>query len=209
MTVPTVRTRLAAEDRRRQLIGIGLRLLVNRPIHELAIDEVAAEAGISRGLLFHYFPTKREYYIAVVRAAGNRLLLHARAPDEGTTTERVRGIVDGFVQFIQRRRGNYVALVRAGAGGDERVLEVFSSIRARIADRVIDAMGTTEPTPQLRLVVRGWLAMAEEIAVEATPDVMQVDGIVDMLVDNLNKTVQQVAGWNEGGPQFVYTPPRD
>ncbi|AEF42366.1 Transcriptional regulator, TetR family [Hoyosella subflava DQS3-9A1] len=189
-----MRTRLSAEDRRRQLIGIGLRLLVSRPIHELAIDEVAAEAGISRGLLFHYFPTKREYYIAVVQAAGNRLLLHARAPDEGTTAERVRGIVDGFVQFIQRRRENYVALVRAGAGGDERVLEVFSSIRARIADRVIDAMGIAEPSPQLRLVVRGWLAMAEEIAVEATPDVMPVDGIVDMLVDNLNQTVQQVAG---------------
>ncbi|MGW0948985.1 TetR/AcrR family transcriptional regulator [Streptomyces sp. NPDC002623] len=187
------RVRLKPEERRGQLINIGLRLLVTRPIHEMSIDEVAAEAGISRGLLFHYFPTKRDYYVAVVQAAGRRLLLHAKAPEEGLPAERVRGIVDGFVSFVQRRKGNYVALVRAGAGGDELVLEVFSDIRRVLVDRVLEAAGVTAETPLLRLAVRGWLAMAEEVALEATEEVVAAADLVDLLVGSLERVLEQFA----------------
>ena len=65
------RTRLSHADRRRQLLGIGLAKLVDKPIQDLSIDEVAAEAGISRGLLFHYFPTKRDFYRACIEAAAD------------------------------------------------------------------------------------------------------------------------------------------
>ncbi|WP_037733006.1 TetR/AcrR family transcriptional regulator [Streptomyces megasporus] len=187
------RVRLSAEDRRGQLIGIGLRLLVVRPIHELSIDEVAAEAGISRGLLFHYFPTKRDYYVAVVRAAGQRLLRHARLPDEGGPERRVRAVVEGFVGFVRRRRANYVALVRAGAGGDDLVLEVFENIRATLADRVLEALGEPDPDPMVRLAVRGWLAMVEETAIEARDEVVSTDGLVDFLVDGLGRLLAPLA----------------
>ncbi|WP_331743811.1 TetR/AcrR family transcriptional regulator (plasmid) [Streptomyces sp. NBC_01136] len=191
-SAPT-RVRLKPEERRTQLINIGLRLLVTRPIHEMPIDEVAAEAGISRGLLFHYFPTKRDYYVEVVRAAGRRLLLHAKAPEEGTATERMRGIVDGFVSFVQRRKNNYVALVRAGAGGDELVLEVFEDIRHTLVDRVLEAAGVNDPTPLLRLAVRGWLAMAEEMAVDATDEVVTTADLVELLVGSLERVMEQFA----------------
>ncbi|MGW0694923.1 TetR/AcrR family transcriptional regulator [Streptomyces sp. NPDC002738] len=191
-SAPT-RVRLKPEERRTQLINIGLRLLVARPIHEMSIDEVAAEAGISRGLLFHYFPTKRDYYVAVVQAAGRRLLLHAKAPEEGTATERMRGIVDGFVSFVQRRRSNYVALVRAGAGGDELVLEVFEDTRHTLVDRVLEAAGVNGPTPLLRLAVRGWLAMAEEMAVDATDEVVTTPDLVELLVGSLERVMEQFA----------------
>jgi AcrR family transcriptional regulator len=194
MTAEPVRTRvrLSAEDRRRQLIGIGLRLLVTRPIHELSIDEVAVEAGISRGLLFHYFPTKRDYYVAVVRAAGNRLLKHARLPPDGTPAERIRAIVEGYVGFVRRRRSNYVALVRAGAGGDDLVLEIFENIRRTMADRVVEARGAAAPTPMERLAVRGWLALVEEMTIDAGPDI-DTDDLVDFLVASLDRLLLSVA----------------
>lgn len=190
-TPTQTRVRLKPEERRTQLINIGLRLLVDRPIHEMSIDEVAAEAGISRGLLFHYFPSKRDYYVEVVRAAGRRLLMHAKAPEEGTPAERVRGIVDGFVSFVQRRKGNYVALVRTGAGGDELVLEVFEEIRVTLTDRVLMAVGILSAAPLLRLAVRGWLAMVEEMAVDATDDVVTTDDLVDLLVGSLEQVLEQ------------------
>ncbi|MBB1255443.1 TetR/AcrR family transcriptional regulator [Streptomyces alkaliterrae] len=182
------RTRLTAEERRRQLIGVGLKLLVTRPIHELSIDEVAAEAGISRGLLFRYFPTKRDYYVAVVTAAAQRVLKHARAPEEARTPrERVRGIVAGFVAFVQRRRENYVALVRTGAGGDELVLEVFENNRRVIGERVLEAVGRPAADPLTRLVVRGWLAMVEEMAIEADDRTVSADELVEFLVASLER----------------------
>ncbi|MFF9375819.1 TetR/AcrR family transcriptional regulator [Streptomyces griseoluteus] len=188
---PPARARLKPEERRAQLIGIGLRLLTTRPIHEMSIDEVAAEAGISRGLLFHYFPTKRDYYVAVVRAGGDRLLLHAGAPEEGTPGERVRGIVDGFVSFVRRRRDNYVAVVRAAAGGDERVLEVFEGNRRVLTDRVLDAAGVHDPAPLHRLAVRGWLAMAEEMALGAGEEVVTTADLVDLLVSALELVTER------------------
>ncbi|MEE1943181.1 TetR/AcrR family transcriptional regulator [Streptomyces sp. TRM 70361] len=187
------RVRLSAADRRGQLIGIGLRLLVTRPIHELSVDEVAAEAGISRGLLFHYFPTKRDYYVAVVRAAGQRLLRDARLPPEGSPKERVRAVVAGFTGFVRRRRANYVALVRAGAGGDEKVLEVFEHLRATLAERVLAALGEPEPVPLVRLAVRGWVAMAEEMAIEADGGSVTADELVDFLVDGLDRLLAPLA----------------
>ncbi|WP_411576640.1 TetR/AcrR family transcriptional regulator [Streptomyces mutabilis] len=185
------RVRLRPEERRTQLINIGLRLLTTRPIHEMSVDEVAAEAGISRGLLFHYFPTKRDYYVAVVRAGADRLLLHAKAPEEGTPAQRVRGVADGFVSFVQRRKDNYVAVVRAAAGGDERVLEVFEDSRRILADRVLEAAGVHTPTPLHRLAVRGWLAMAEEMAIGATDQVVITAELVDLLVDSLEQVMDQ------------------
>ncbi|MFE0350798.1 hypothetical protein [Streptomyces griseoluteus] len=64
------------------------------------------------------------------RAGRDRLLLHARAPEEGTPGERVRGIVDGFVSFVRRWKDTYVAVVRAAAGGDEGILEVSRTTAA-------------------------------------------------------------------------------
>lgn len=182
----TARIRLSSEDRRRQLVGIGLRLLVTRPIHELAIDEVAAEAGISRGLLFHYFPTKRDYYIAVVRSAGDRMLGHTEVLDDGSPRSREHAVTEGFVSFIRRRRANYVALVRAASGGDDRVMEVYQDVRATLVDRVLGAMGRVDADEMTRLAVRGWLAMAEEMAIEAGEDI-ETEALVDYLVVALGR----------------------
>ena len=77
--------RRSADDRRAQLVAIGLELLPTTPVQELTIDEVARRAGISRSLLFHYFATKREYYTSVITAAAELLRrrsgrLYARQP---------------------------------------------------------------------------------------------------------------------------------
>ena len=66
------RRRLSAPERRRQLVAIGLAKIVEKPIQDLPMDDIAAEAGISRGLLFHYFPTKTDFYLACIAPARRR-----------------------------------------------------------------------------------------------------------------------------------------
>ena len=65
----TARTRLSKEERRSQLLDLGVRLLSTRSLDELSIDLLAEEAGISRGLLYHYFGNKHDFHEAVVRRA--------------------------------------------------------------------------------------------------------------------------------------------
>jgi AcrR family transcriptional regulator len=194
--------RLSADERRRQLIGIGLRLLTTTPIHELSVDAVAAEAGISRSLLFHYFPSKRDFYAAVVRAACRRMLRAVDAVIEADPRP-VHGVVDGLLTFVERRREPYVAFVRGAAGGDAWLLEIYDEVRNGLVDRTLaalaadrrdDARGTSPvdvANPLLRMTVRGWLALAEEMILEWTAGGgLDRDRLVDLLVEALHRVVR-------------------
>ena len=143
----TSRVRMTPDDRRRQLVGIGLRKFVERPVQELSLDEVAAEAGVSRGLLFHYFPTKTDYHRAVVEAARRRVARNV-SPDPGAVGEvAVRQVVERFLDQVARRRASYVALVLgqapiARAAGDDPV----ETVREHVAGLVAAATGLPGPT---------------------------------------------------------------
>ena len=115
-TPPTGRVRLSPDERRRQLLGIGLRKFVERPAMDLSLDEVATEAGVSRGLLFHYFPTKALFHAAVVAAAGRRVLRTVRPDPDASGEEAIRQLAERFIAQIVRRHDFYLALVYGQSG---------------------------------------------------------------------------------------------
>ncbi|WP_318152259.1 TetR/AcrR family transcriptional regulator [Nocardioides hwasunensis] len=161
MSEPPVRRRLSAQDRRRQLVGIGLSKIVEKPIQDLSMDDIAAEAGISRGLLFHYFPTKTDFYLDCIAAAGRRILRNT-APDETLDgAQQVEMVVRLMIEQIDRRRDFYLALVHGHGVADPRVSEVMESVRDGSTDRVSAAI---EVPGRQRDVVRAWWAYTEDRA---------------------------------------------
>ncbi len=158
--VERTRTRLSQDERRRQLLGIGLRMLVEKPIQDLSLDAVAAEAAISRGLLFHYFPTKTDYYDAVVGAALRRVLRNISPDPDVDPDAALRQFVERFYSQIERRREFYLALV-FGSGAISLGGEGVESHRMTVTRRMADALGLgPESTP----VVHGWTAYVEDRA---------------------------------------------
>lgn len=160
------RTRLEPEARRAQLIGLGLQMLSTRPLDKVAIDDIAAEAGISRGLLFHYFPTKRDFHLAVARAAAQELLDRTQTDPDLPPLHQLRAGVEAFVDHLTGNRDAYVALIRGSSGGDPELLQVYESTRRAFTDRVLDGLGIEPVTTRLRTVVRGWVAFTEEVTVD-------------------------------------------
>jgi AcrR family transcriptional regulator len=162
--------RLSAEDRKKQLVKIGLMMLRDKPIHELSIDAIAGEAGISRGLLFHYFPSKRDYYLAVISAAGRRLLRVTKPDESLPPEEQLREMLVQFVAFIARRRTAYISFVRGAAGGDDFAVEVYDETRARLTKRVLTYLGNPdvadEPASTDYLRIHAWLSYTEDLAIE-------------------------------------------
>lgn len=154
--------RLSRDERRRQLLGIGLRMLVEKPIQDLSLDAVAAEAGISRGLLFHYFPTKTDYYDAVVGAALRRVARNV-APDEGASPEvALRQIVERLFAQIERRRDFYLALVFGNGAvhlGGEGVETHRLALARRIAEAARIGVGGL-------VTVHAWVAYVEDRALQ-------------------------------------------
>ena len=168
MTLSTrTRRRLGADARRRQLIELGLRLLSREPREQVAIDRIADEAGVSRGLLFHYFPTKRAFHVAVVTAAADRLVELTEPDPALPAPERLRRGLEAYVGYVIENRELYVSLVRGAAGADEELQRVFDRTRGRIVDRIVASLGVAAATPLLRTAVRGWLALVEETTLDA------------------------------------------
>ncbi len=190
----TPRSRMSGGDRRRQLVEIGWQLLQSRPIHELALDEVAAEAGISRTLLFHYFPTKGDFYAAVVEAAGARMLKPARVSPDTTPDERVRVLIDGFVRLVQRNRVGYTSLVRGAGGGDARVVDAMARVRDSLVPRWLDAAGYSDATPLVQLVLRGWLVGMEETVLAWDEKTVRREQLVDHLTRSLFAEIDLASG---------------
>lgn len=166
VTTATPRTRLAPDQRRTQLLDLGVSLLATRSLDELTIDVLAEEAGISRGLLYHYFGSKHAFREAVVRRAVDDLVEQTAPPAGGEPLERLLASVAAYVDYVVANYEGYVSIVRGAAGGNESLRELYEETRNALTDRIFteDAQGEIIPdTPAARLMVRGWAALGEEL----------------------------------------------
>jgi AcrR family transcriptional regulator len=168
----TARTRLSPAQRREQLLDLGVRLLADRSLDELSIDLLAEEAGISRGLLYHYFGNKIAFHEAVVRHAADDLIAQTAPPPGGEPLERLLVSVAAYVDYVTSNFEGYVSLVKGAAGGNETLRGIYEEVRDVLSERIFvgsdtaDAHGELVPdTPRNRLVVRGWSAMTEELVI--------------------------------------------
>ena len=160
------RTRLSPEQRRSQLLDLGVRLLATRSLDELSIDLLAEEAGISRGLLYHYFGNKHDFHEAVVRRAADDLIAQTAPPVDGEPLERLLISVTAYLDYVEANYEGYLSLVKGAAVGNDTLREIYEEARSALTDRIFreDAQGQIIPdTPGSRLVVRGWSAMTEEL----------------------------------------------
>lgn len=160
------RTRLTPDERRSQLLDLGVRLLANRSLEELSIDVLAEEAGISRGLLYHYFGGKQGFYEAVVQRAADDLYAQTAPPAEGEPLERLLASLAGYVDYVVANTAGYRSLVKAAAGSSDELRAIYDTTFAALADRFF----TSDPqalvlddTPAVRLVIHAWQAMVEDL----------------------------------------------
>jgi AcrR family transcriptional regulator len=162
MPSPSVNRRLDPDVRRRQLLDAGFEMIQTRPFSQVTADEVARAVGVSKGLVFHYFPTNRDLQVAVVRVAAGELLSRLDLDPDLPPEERLGVGLEAFVGFIETQPANYLAVARS-VGSDPALLEVFEETRSAVVDLILSAIGLAEnPPPGLRIVVRGWIAMVEE-----------------------------------------------
>lgn len=163
---PRSRSRLTPDERRRQLLELGIRLLTNRSLEELSIDTLAEEAGISRGLLYHYFGGKQGYFEAVVQYAADDLYQRTAPPPEGEPLERLLGSITGYVDYVIENQDAYRSLLKSAAGSNEALRAIYETTFTALADRffAVDT-GTLElpDTPAVRLVIHAWQAMVEDL----------------------------------------------
>jgi AcrR family transcriptional regulator len=160
------RERLEVDERRAQLVRLGIDLFASRSYDDVSIDELAREAGISKGLLYHYFGTKRDFYVATVREASRQLVDLTATSDEMPPVERARAGLDAYLDYVEAHAPSYAALMRGGIGSDPEVAQIVDDTRDQLCDRMLSGLPGVEPTALVRVAVRGWIGFCEATSLE-------------------------------------------
>ena len=164
------RVRLDVDERRAQLVELGLAEFGTRTYDDVSIDLIAQAAGISKGLLYHYFPTKRAFYIACVREAAARLLARMALPMDVPPLERLQLGLDRYLEYVRGHGPAFATLMRSGAHADRELAAVIDETRATLLETLTSGMADIFPpsgmtSPLLRIALQGWIGLAEAASI--------------------------------------------
>jgi AcrR family transcriptional regulator len=156
------------QSRRQRLIEVGLELFSRYSYDEVAVDDIAAAADMSKGLLYYYFPTKHDFYVAVLRHSTAELLALTEPDSSLAPLERLRVGLLAYFTFAEMHARTYVALLRGGVGVDPEVAAILNDVRQTYVERVLQGLAAEEQAapllPAIRLAVSGWVGFVEAIS---------------------------------------------
>jgi AcrR family transcriptional regulator len=164
------RVRLDNDQRRAQLLGLAKAAFSNRAYDDVSIDDIAREAKISKGLLYHYFPTKRDLYVAGLREIASELVQAVTSiAGDLAPIEQARAGLDAYLDHITRHVRAYVSLMRGGIGSDPEVAEVVESVRTQMFDTFLKDQPFAPllaGNARFETAVRGWIGFVEGATID-------------------------------------------
>ena len=188
------RSRLSTDARREQLVALGVEMFSERPFDEVSIDDIAASAGISKGLLYHYFPSKRDFYVAVVRHSADEMQAVTETDPDLAPLERLSAGLDRYLEYVDTHARGYSTVLRAGIGSDREVAAIVEDVRSAMANRILDDFPGDAPPPGVRIAVRGWVGFAEAASLEwLERRELSRDELRDLLIQALTGAVGAAA----------------
>lgn len=185
--------RLSVEERRDQLIGTAQRLFARRRPEDVSLDDVAREAGVSRPLVYRYFPGgKQQLYESALRSAAEDLELAFAEPDSGPLSQRLANALDRYLAFVEHHREGFTALLKGGSVVETScTTAIVDHVRRVAVGQVVVHLGVAEPSRRLRMTVRTWIAAVEAASLiwldeeEQPPPGELRDWLVDQLIGQL------------------------
>ncbi|WP_189215225.1 MULTISPECIES: TetR/AcrR family transcriptional regulator [Streptomyces] len=160
---PRAYRRLSVEERRRQLLAAALELFAHRAPEEISLDDVAETAGVSRPLVYRYFPGgKQQLYEAALRSAADELERCFAEPPGGPFTERLGRVLNRYLAFVDEHDTGFGALLQSGSVvATSRTGAIVDGVRRAAVEHVLRGLGVTGPGARLRMAVRMWISSVE------------------------------------------------
>ena len=174
-------TRLQVDERRRQLLAKAVELFALHGYDELSMAKLAREAGVSKPLLYHYFPNKRDLFEAALGQAAEEHLARTQPDPDSPPAQQLDASLTAFLSWIDEHRGAYEKLMRSA--GIPEVRELIDRVREDTAQRILAGLVPERtPAPPVRAAVRGWLWYMDGVCLdwvrEGDMDRAQVHGLL-------------------------------
>ncbi|MBI3214181.1 MAG: TetR/AcrR family transcriptional regulator [Mycobacterium sp.] len=197
------RRRLSPQDRRSELLALGAKVFGERPYDEVRIDEIAERAGVSRALMYHYFPDKRAFFAEVVRAESQRLFDATGTPalPGQTLFGRLRAGVLAYLEYHESHpHGSWAAHVGMGRT-DPVLVGVDDADNVRQMERILGAVQEvvadldSKVERDLQAIVYGWLAFTLELCRQRIVDPsLDAGQLADSCAHCLLDAIERVPG---------------
>jgi AcrR family transcriptional regulator len=182
-----------AVDRRQQLLEAAIEVFGERDYDDVSMDDVAERAGVSHGLVFQYFGTKRDLYVATVEPLIQEFRRRINPPEDLPPVERLRSALRSYADLIAEHPTGYRSLMTRGLGFKE-VREGLDRARWRGVARMAKGMGLDPKRPEVRVGLRAWIGFMDT-SMLAWLDVggFDRDALVEMQIRTLGATAEAIA----------------
>jgi AcrR family transcriptional regulator len=208
---------LPADARREQLLQVGAEMFASRAYDEVEISDVAKAAGVSRGLLYHYFPGKRAFYAAIVQAHADELARVTETDVKGL--DSLRSVIDAYFDYAEQHEAGYRAMHRGAPSADPTIRAIIDRSLELHASRLLSFL--PEPlrnSPTARVTVDGWVSFVLTVCLNwldnreidrAWLREICVDAVVAALMRSYQLEFGEIpAGYDEFG-ELPVKPPSD
>ncbi|MGW7263536.1 TetR/AcrR family transcriptional regulator [Streptomyces sp. NPDC054842] len=190
--------RLSVEERRSQLLDAALSLFAHRAPEEVSLDDVAEAAGVSRPLVYRYFPGgKQQLYEAALRSAAEELEQCFAEPPEGPLTRRLARALDRYLAFVDQHDAGFSALLQGGSVVEtSRTTAIVDGVRRAAAEHILTHLEVADPGPRLRMTVRMWITSVEAASLIWLDEDKEppLDELRDWLVEQFVAVLAATAG---------------
>jgi len=166
----TTKRRMRGPERRAQLLSVARSVFARDGYHGVTMDDVAAEAGVTKPILYDHFPSKRELYLALLEAdlAELRERVHAGLQTSTGNRERIRSSIRAYVEFVDEHAEGFQLLMQEAIGAEREFRELIGTfkdeVRAEVADVIARESKGKVAREDADVVAQALIGMTETVA---------------------------------------------
>lgn len=172
-------------DLRRKLLDSAERMFSERAYDDVRVDDIAADAGVAKGLVYYHFENKRGIYAAVLQAMAEDVSSRTIPDPDLPPLERTAAVLDSFIEWAMTVERFTLAIAR-GPGADPVVTQIITETLDLHVDRMLDGMKeaaaelgieNTADSPAMRHAIKGWVVFTWTVTIDwlATKDLEPSD----------------------------------
>lgn len=153
--------RLDAAQRRGQILDAANSLFAERGYDAVSVGDIAQAAGVTRGLVHHYFGGRKEVYVGLLDWLGAVREEQLRPPQGRSARARVADSVSRWLDWTEANRTIWLAAIAPGEDvGDEDVKRVLDDlVRRAVALLASFHADIAEDSPRLRHALECWTGL--------------------------------------------------
>jgi AcrR family transcriptional regulator len=175
---PVTGRRLKPQQRRDHLLDIAAAMFADKPYEDVFVEDIAARARVSRATLYHYYPSKRDLYVAIFERASSRFLARVSPDPKLPLAQQLAAGLEAHIQSFVDHPFEAVAINRGALSDDPAIQAIISEELNVVGQRLVDELVTQGHLRDVtEIAVEGWLAFVRAACVKwiQSPNISRAD----------------------------------